>query len=612
MRGYMKDMFTGYTQGHNVAKRVSVICLSFILLLSMGSFAWADETEAYYATWTDYQESGQPSTTWNDVAAAMDVVIDRARAKFEEGDLDAAYDGINDAYYGYYEITGFERIAMGYISGARKSEMELQFSTCKAVCKDKGTLDEFNTEADKLSSMLHDDANILDGTSGDSDSSDEDKETLATKLFNDKYYANYTEYQKAAEAEGLTKITWNDVVDAMTEVIKTAKQKYEDGDAEGAYDCINDGYYGYYEITGFERIAMGYISGSRKSEMELQFSACKSVTKENGSTDEFDAECDKLVQMLRHDAHVLDGTSETESGSETSQKSGGRSAAVAKFIACFSIVLREGFEAILVVGAIIAYLLKMNEDKEKKERDRMVHPVYWGSILGIILSFMSAWIFNVIKVANSASQEIIEGVTALIAVVVLYYVSNWMLSKSESESWKKYIRNKVGDSTKKGSVFALAFTAFLAVYREGAEVVLFFQPMLSDGKNINMVWLGLAAGGAALVGVYIAIHVMSVRFPLKPFFIGTSILMFIMSISFLGGGIKELIEGDVLVMHSPAWVSWIPANPVLEVLGIYPCVETVVPQLILLVITIVVFTAQMKKNRKLREEVEKEEKEGSK
>lgn len=598
-------MSIGYSRKKGI-RSAAVFFLAAFLLLSMMSPAWADDT--YYATWADFQKSGNPAQTWNDVTNAMDAVLDTARQKFKDGDFDGAYDCVNDAYYGYYETTGFERIAMGYISGARKSEMELQFSACKAVCKDKGSEDDFNKEADKLSSMLHEDANVLDGTSGDSGSSDEDKETLATRLFADKYYANYTEYQKAAEAEGLTEITWNDVVDAMTEVIRTAKQKYADGDAEGAYDCINDGYYGYYEITGFERIAMGYISGSRKSEMELQFSSCKSVTKEGGSTDVFDAECDKLVDMLRHDAHVLDGTSETESGEGgTTQKSGGRSAAAAKFIACFSIVLREGFEAILVVGAIIAYLLKMNEDKEKKERDRMVHPVYWGSILGIILSFISAWVFNLIKVANSASQEIIEGVTALVAVVVLYYVSNWMLSKSETESWKKYIKSKVGDSTKKGSVFALAFTAFLAVYREGAEVVLFFQPMLSDGKNINMVWLGLAVGGIALVGVYIAIHVMSVRFPLKPFFIGTSILMFIMSISFLGGGIKELIEGDVLTMHSPAWVSWIPANPVLEVLGIYPCVETIVPQLILLVITIIVFVAQMKKNKKLREEVQKEE-----
>ena len=334
--------------------------------------------------------------------------------------------------------------------------------------------------------------------------------------------------------------------------------------------------------------------------MELQFSACKAVTKKGGTTEEFDKEADKLRSMLRTDAHILDGT--TEESSESSS-SGGRSAAVATFIACFTIILREGFEAILVVGAIIAYLLKTTgSDKDKK---KLTRPVYAGAILGIAASFVSAWALNQLKLANSASQEIIEGVTALIAVVVLYWVSNWMVSKSESEAWSAYIKSKVKSSSEKGSTFALAFTAFLAVYREGAEVILFYQPMLA-GNNINMVWAGFGVGCVCLVFVYIAIRVMSLRLPLKPFFLGTSILMFIMSIAFLGSGIKELIEGDVITMSSPAWVAWIPSHPVLEILGIYPVAQTIVPQLILLVITIIVFIWHLKRNKKLREEAQAE------
>ena len=86
----------------------------------------------------------------------------------------------------------------------------------------------------------------------------------------------------------------------------------------------------------------------------------------------------------------------------------------------------------------------------------------------------------------------------------------------------------------------------------------------------------------------------------------TSILMAVMSIAFLGGGIKELIEGDVITMSSPAWVAWIPSNAVLEVLGIYPIVQTIVPQLILLVITIITFVFFIKRNNKLKAEMEAE------
>ena len=531
---------------------VALLMLACMCVFLTPVISYADD--AYYETWDAYQTgTGLQNATWNDVVDAMDAVLDQAVATFESGDLKEAYNGINDAYYGYYETTGFERVAMGYISGARKSEMELQFSACKSVAKKEGTLDAFKEEVEKLKSMLRTDANILDGTSGEGDSG-EDKDTYATELFADNYYDTWTAY---AEAANLDPVTWNDVVDAMNEVLKVAKQKYADGDAKGAYDCINNAYYGYYEITGFERVAMGYISGARKSQMELQFSACKSVTKNDGTTDEFDAEVSKLYSMLREDAHILDGTTEEES-TENTGTGGGRSAAVATFIACFSIIVREGFEAILVVGAIIAYLLKAGTDDEKKKK-RNLRMVYIGSLLGIALSFVSAWLLNQLKLANSASQEVIEGVTALIAVVVLYYVSNWMISKSESEAWTKYIKSKVSDSAQTGSSFALAFTAFLAVYREGAEVILFFQPMLAGG-NINMVWAGFGVGCVVLVFVYLLIRFASVRIPLKPFFTATSILMFIMSIAFLGSGIKELIEGDVITMTSPAWVSWIPSD----------------------------------------------------
>lgn len=428
------------------------------------------------------------------------------------------------------------------------------------------------------------------------------------------YYKTWDAYKESGQPAS----TWNDVVDAMEQVLDYGIGLYAQGDTDGAYKTVSDAYYGYYETTGFERIAMGYISGARKSEMELQFSACKSVAKNKGSEEDYNQEVETLKSMLREDANQLDGVtgddgdSESDDSSEdgdssdssSSSTSGhSRSAAAATFIACFSIILREGFEAILIVGAIIAYLVK-SAGEDQKKRKKLVYPVYWGSLAGIALSFVLAWLLNILKLANSASQEIIEGITALTAVLVLYYVSNWMLSKSETDAWTKYIKSKTQESTKSGSTFALAFTAFLAVFREGAEVVLFFQPMLA-GDHISSVWTGLIIGFVCLIFVYIAINLLSLRIPIKPFFVGTSILMFIMSISFLGAGIKELIEGDVLTMTSPDWLSWIPSNSLMEVLGIYPCLQTLIPQFVLLVITVVVFVMQTKKNRAIHAEAEK-------
>ncbi len=415
------------------------------------------------------------------------------------------------------------------------------------------------------------------------------------------YYATWEEYQ----ASGQPASTWNDVVDAMEAVFETGKELYAAGDAKGAYDCVNHGYYGYYETTGFERIAMGYISGSRKTEMELQFSRCKAVTKNSGSTDEFNEQVDLLASMLREDANVLDGTTggDDTSGSSGGSATGGTSAAAATFAACFSIILREGFEAILIVGAIVAYLIKSAGD-DLRRRKKLVNPVYIGSLAGIVASFVLAWLLNQLKLANTASQEVIEGVTALTAVCVLFYVSNWMLSKSESDAWVSYIQTKTQKSTEGGSVFALVVTAFLAVFREGAEVVLFYQPMLANG-NTGSVWAGFIIGSICLVFVYLAIHFLSIRIPIKPFFTATGVLMSLMAISFLGAGIKELIEGDVITMVSPEWLAWIPTNDLLDVLGIYPTLQTLVPQLILLVIAVVLFVVQTKKNRAIHIEAEK-------
>ena len=252
------------------------------------------------------------------------------------------------------------------------------------------------------------------------------------------------------------------------------------------------------------------------------------------------------------------------------------------FLGAFGIIVREGLEAILVIAAIIAYLVKSGNR-------RSVRNVYIGAAAGIAASFAAAGVLAWAKqafVGAGMAQEVIEGITALIAVCVLFYVSNWMISKAEAASWKGFIDSKVQSSVEQGSSFALAFTAFLSVFREGAEVVLFYQPMLSEG-NPGMVWAGFGAGCVLLVFVYLAITKLSVKLPIKVFFTATSILMAVMCVSFLGSGIKELAEGNVfdLALRVPG----VPENDVIQIFGIYPWLETLLPQLVLSVVLLVTF-----------------------
>jgi high-affinity iron transporter len=242
------------------------------------------------------------------------------------------------------------------------------------------------------------------------------------------------------------------------------------------------------------------------------------------------------------------------------------------------------------VGAIIAYLLKSGNRKRTP-------PVYWGSVIALGVSVLMAWVLNRLTatVAGGQSQEIIEGATMLLAVVVLFYVSNWMVSKAEAEAWTSYIESKVQNSLARGSVFSLAFAAFLAVFREGAETILFYQALLAQTESyINMIWLGLGVGLALLVVVYILIRFLSIKLPLKPFFLGTSILLFIMSITFAGNGVKELQEGNVIS------VTPVPGMGSVDLLGIYPTLETLIPQIALLALTVITFIVQIRRNARRR------------
>ncbi|MDR2672636.1 MAG: FTR1 family iron permease [Coriobacteriales bacterium] len=367
--------------------------------------------------------------------------------------------------------------------------------------------------------------------------------------------------------------TWNDVVDEMESVIDEAYQMYLSGDAKDAKDQVDVAYYSYYEKLGFEKTVMAHISGDRAAKVEYQFSYAKKAINDAAPDSEVRASLDELVSLLREDANQLDGKEES---------------AVSVFLASLLIIVREGFEAILIVGAIIAYLVKSGN----KQR---TGAVYLGSLIALAASVLMAFILNSLAGASGANQEITEGVTMLVAVVVLFYVSNWMVSKAEAAAWSGYIEGKVQSSITKGSVFALAFAAFLAVFREGAETILFYQALLSGTQTyVEMIWTGLGVGCVVLVVVYLLIRFMSIKIPLKPFFMGTSILMFIMAIAFVGTGIKELQEGNAVGVTPISGISSI------DILGVYPTVETLLPQAILLALTIVTLIIQIRKWKKAR------------
>ena len=394
---------------------------------------------------------------------------------------------------------------------------------------------------------------------------------------------------------------WQEGASTMGTVLDGAVEAYGAGGEEAgkkATEQVNVAYYKFYEKLGFEKTVMASISGSRGSDVEHQFYLVKKIIRDGGSKEELKSSVETLKGMLTEDAITLDGGKAAAQGSgstaATNSADGSSSGGAAwqTFLAVLGLTLREGLEAILVIAAIIAYLVKTNCRK-------YLASVYIGAGLGVLFSVMLAMIFNGIAASlgdaqSGAGQEIFEGVTMFLAVIVLFYVSNWMLSKAEAETWSKYIKDKVQQSIDKGSMYTLSFSAFLAVAREGAELIMFFQGMRANiTNNPQMLWGGLALAVLILAIVYVAITKLSVRLPLKPFFTFTSVLMFILCISFIGKGVYELQEADVIGRTIIPWMNGFN----FELLGIYDRYENLIPQLILLALTIFTYRRQLGKNK---------------
>ncbi len=243
------------------------------------------------------------------------------------------------------------------------------------------------------------------------------------------------------------------------------------------------------------------------------------------------------------------------------------------FFQSFLIILREGFEAILVIGAVVAFLIKTGN------RDRL-KSIWLGIGLGLLASAVMVIVLKTFFAHLPTSKEVMEGVTLLIAVGVLFSVSYWLISKVEAAKWQKFIREKVSTALDQGGGKALALVAFLAVFREGAETALFYQALFSEGNVAVPLSLGISAGFVALAIVFTLFYRFGVKIPMRPFFTVTSVLLYYMAFVFLGKGIRELQEGNVLP------ITVMPSLPSLPSMGIFPSLETTLPQVILLLLFI--------------------------
>ena len=237
----------------------------------------------------------------------------------------------------------------------------------------------------------------------------------------------------------------------------------------------------------------------------------------------------------------------------------------------FGIVFREGLEALLVILALSAGARRVGQNSR-------VRNIYVGAGAAVVTSLAMAWAVQHILADDTG--DALEGILQLCAAATLFYVSSRLTSKSQAHRWNSFLANQVqsGLGSETASI-TLACTAFLAVLREGAETIVFFQALVAGATETaerHAVLIGLAAGAIALVAVFLVLNRLTSMIPIGKFFSVTSVLLYAMAVIFTGQGIASLQEAGTV---GASFVSGVPTIPMI---GLYPTFQSLGAQAVLI------------------------------
>jgi high-affinity iron transporter len=248
-----------------------------------------------------------------------------------------------------------------------------------------------------------------------------------------------------------------------------------------------------------------------------------------------------------------------------------------------AILLREGLEAFLVIMTILAVLGKAGLHHQKK----FIHA---GWVVAILIGFGLWFLSEKLLTVGFANIEILEGVISFTAVAMLLYIGFWLHGKSNAESWKKYVEGLVKSAASNSSALGLAGVAFFVVFREVFESVLFLSALNMESKGTQSLALGVGFVVAFLLVMVFAVITLkfSAKLPIQKLFKISSIMMGILAVVLAGKGTRAFQETGLLDVHYLQF-------PEVELLGIFPTVETLSAQLIIAVVVIALMKFASKK-----------------
>ena len=479
---------------------------------------------------------------------------------YQAGEIELAKSKAQSAYFEVFE--NLEGPIRSNISAEKAHELESEFGAIRKMINEGEPKANVEARIDRLLLELDETVQALERGYQPVASIKSDLPGLPV--------LNGTQVQHS-ESNQVAEKDWPRVQRELVTSLQKGIDLYQKGDASGGIEVVQDSYFDLFEASGMES-RIGALDARFKSQLESHFSLLIGQMKKGLPPGDLKITLNQTSVDLEKAVDMLDQ---------------GNKSLLALFFYALMIVVREGFEAILIITAILAYLIKTDHQDK-------VRVIYSACISALVLSVLTAVLLKWVFRASSASQEVLEGISMLLAAVVLFSISYWLISKTEAQKWTAYLKNKVSRSLSSGSLKTLWFTAFLAVYREGAETVLFFQALgvNASTKEITTIVLGFAIGCLLLVGIYLLMRFSSMKLPLRPFFMVTGALLYYMAFVFMGKGVMELVEGKIL---EPSLISWGGTVPFL---GIYPYWQTLLPQLFLVLAAILAFAVMLNPKRR--------------
>ncbi|HAJ92583.1 MAG TPA: cytochrome C [Gammaproteobacteria bacterium] len=332
---------------------------------------------------------------------------------------------------------------------------------------------------------------------------------------------------------------------------------YRAGDPDAAYELAVEAY-----LEGFELMEgnINAVDPDLRKEVEAAMTDYRNLLRKGAPVVTAEAGVQHIEGLLKIAVTRLDTTALS-----------GKTA----FVSALVILLREGLEALLVVAALAAFLIKTGR------HDGLVY-IYAGIAAAFVLGIATWVAANTFIDISGAQRELTEGFAALFAAVVLFSVGFWMHSKTSAVQWQAFIETSLQRHLGTGTLWGLAGLSFIAVYREMFEVVLFYQALWlqSSPEGQQMIFSGLLVAAGLLVVLGWLILRYSTRLPLRQFFAVSGIFMFVLAFIFTGKGIAALQEAGQIPLD--------PINiPSVELLGIYPNMQSTGVQLLLVVAAVV-------------------------